>query len=381
MNRRVRVGLFLSALVLWASSRTDTLANPPWQRMSLFSKVDADPDKEYPLTEDSGPWVIMAATFSGEGAQEQAKELVQELRSRHHLPAYTHDMTFDFSRGTNGRGIDRYGQPLRMRYQRELIHEHAVLVGDFDAVDDPQAQKVLKKLKYLKPECLDLKKRVQDGKKESRSLAAFRIAQQVVQDVAQSSKKDKGPMGHAFVTTNPLLPDEYFAPKGVDKFVLSINKKVKYSLLDCPGRYTCVVATFTGGVLIDQQLIQDVEEGRGKMGSQLAEAADKAHKLTEALRAKGVEAYEFHDRNASLVAVGSFDQLKIEAADGNTQIHPQLAKLMSTYGAARSGTPEQKVPAIRSKSLEGIPFDVNPYPVEVPRRSISADYDRSLSQR
>jgi hypothetical protein len=28
------------------------------------------------------------------------------------------------------------------------------------------------------------------------------------------------------------------------------------------------------------------------------------------------------------------------------------------------------------KDLDGIPFDIQPMPVEVPRRSIGADYDR-----
>jgi len=37
-------------------------------------------------------------------------------------------------------------------------------------------------------------------------------------------KKRKGPLGKAFVTSNPLLPAEYFVPKGIDQFVVSMNK-------------------------------------------------------------------------------------------------------------------------------------------------------------
>ena len=53
-------------------------------------------------------------------------------------------------------------------------------------------------------------------------------------------------MRNAFITTNPLLPDEYFVPKGLDRLVLEMNEPVKYSLLDCPGKYTVKIATFTG---------------------------------------------------------------------------------------------------------------------------------------
>ena len=54
-------------------------------------------------------------------------------------------------------------------------------------------------------------------------------------------------MGHAFITTNPLLPADYYAPrKGIDELVLRMNKGVTHSLLDCPGKYTVQVAHFMG---------------------------------------------------------------------------------------------------------------------------------------
>ena len=53
-------------------------------------------------------------------------------------------------------------------------------------------------------------------------------------------------MERHFLTTNPLLPRDYFVPKGLDKFVVDMNKGVKHSLLDCKGQYSVKVATFTG---------------------------------------------------------------------------------------------------------------------------------------
>ena len=68
-----------------------------------------------------------------------------------------------------------------------------------------------------------------------------------------------------------------------------------YSLLDCPGKYTVQVATFKGKVIIQQNEIRAIEDGK-PMESELAEAAQKADKLARALRMKGYEAYQFHDR-------------------------------------------------------------------------------------
>ena len=44
-------------------------------------------------------------------------------------------------------------------------------------------------------------------------------------DVVLTGRKHKGPLAHAFITTNPLLPADYYAPKGgVDEFVRRLNK-------------------------------------------------------------------------------------------------------------------------------------------------------------
>ena len=49
-------------------------------------------------------------------------------------------------------------------------------------------------------------------------------------------EREARPMGQAFFTRNPLLPREYFVPKGVDPFVAKMNEGVEHSLLDCPGQ-------------------------------------------------------------------------------------------------------------------------------------------------
>jgi hypothetical protein len=153
---------------------------------------------------------------------------------------------------------------------------------------------------------------------------------------------------------------------------------VKYSLLDCPGRYSCKVATFKGTVLIDQKLIEEVENGK-KLPSRLEDAALKAHELTMALRAKGYEAYEFHDRYMSMVTVGSFNSVGTPRADGQIELDPRLHALMETFSAEKKIVAGQPPKVGDPKTLLKIPFDVQALPIEVPHRPINSAYQRSLT--
>jgi hypothetical protein len=354
------------------------VAAPPWERLLTANRVEADPNRTYTITEENGPWMIMVQSFSGDGAEEQARQLVLELRKRYKLPAYMHPMHFEFGE-TNGLGVDRYGGPVRMRYQRgPETREIGVLVGNYSSVDDPDAQEALKRIKYMRPETLE----VQEGKKINSSLAGLRYLQKQFLP-ANNEKRNRGPMSHAFVTTNPVLPKEFFASKGLDPFVVKMNDKVEFSLLKCPGKYTVQVAHFTGRVILDQKEIRAVKSGK-QIESKLAEAADKAHRMTEALRRKGYEAYEFHDRAASIVTVGSFNQVGTPRQDGRTEIDPKIHAIMKTFGGEQVTLPGQASASMKPKSItegrESIPFDIQPIPVEVPRQSISAAYSRTASR-
>ncbi|MEY3206405.1 MAG: hypothetical protein RLZZ21_2736, partial [Planctomycetota bacterium] len=98
--------------------------------------------------------------------------------------------------------------------------------------------------------------------------------------------------------------------------------------------------------------------------SRLVEAADKAHRLTEALRRQGWQAWEFHDRDSSIVCVGSIDQLSMPQGGGRAAVHPEITRIVAGLGpdpaALASG---QVVP----RSFDGIMLDVQPKPIDVPR--------------
>ncbi len=366
-------GLGFAALVL-ASGLAGSAAwgAGPWDKLLTASRVDSDQNKSYALTEQNGPWMIMACSFTGEQAGEHAKDLVLELRKRYKLPAYVYEKKFDPGKDIQGRGVDEFGRPKKMKLQRGEgpIEEVAVLVGDYQAVDDPEAQETLRKLKFYEPECLSAK----GGKKTSLSLAGFRWLQSAVLS-SDNPKKKKGPMGHAFVTTNPLLPVDYYVPKGLDPLVIKANEGVKYSLLDCPGKYTVQVAHFTGRVVLKQNEIAAIENGK-EMESQLAKAAYMAHKLTEALRMKGYEAYEFHDRYASIVTVGSFDSIGQKGPDGVIEMDPRVKATIDRFKADQ----KQNAPgAVSAQALVGIPFDPQPIPVHVPKRSVATAFGRNAT--
>jgi hypothetical protein len=382
--------LWLIVGALWAACYAADAA-PPWSQLISAHAVDAEPDKAYAVSEDNGPWMIMACSFSGSGAEKQAQDLVYELRKRYKLPSYTYKGRFDPGEA-QGRGIDKYGNPLKWKYNKYSnsddkekarhpeLTEVAVLVGNYQSAEEPEAHNTLQTIKYATPQCLDVK----EGKRTNQTLGGWRTIERQLYEAVGSQKKKTGPMGHAFVVPNPHLPPDYFSPGNrVDPLVLEMNKNAEFSLLDCPGKYTVQVATFKGEVIIKQEDIQAVQNGSKEMKSGLAAAADKAHELAQALRMKGYEAYEFHDRYQSIVTVGSFNSLGGRRSDGGVNFNPDILAVVQRFGT--DPTTGEKLDPTFQKALEasgvdkpvigqsliGIPFDIRPTPIEVPKRSIS----------
>ena len=150
--RRFTISFLLLSAV--ATAHADTR----WTSFIPFRKsVEADTSSRYELTEEHGPWLILAASFAGQGAEKQAHELVLELRREFNLPAYVNYKEFDFTEPIEGKTIDRYtGDWAKMKYANySKFDAYAVLVGDFATSDDPDMQKTLEKIKYMRPSCLD----------------------------------------------------------------------------------------------------------------------------------------------------------------------------------------------------------------------------------
>ncbi len=378
--RKVCRALAAVGLVGWLLS---TAAAAPWDKLISSRRVEADPRKSYDLKDSNGPWMILACSFSGPKADQQARDLVLELRQRYKLPAYRYDKKFDLGEELYGLGVDKYGNPKRMKYVRDnaAVEEIAVLVGDYPSAEDPDAQATLKRLRYYQPECLKLG----GGRQTARSLAGWRAFEAAMLHPG-SEKKQRGPMGRAMVVNNPLLPREYYVPQGLDEVVLRANEGVEHCLLDCPGRYTVMVAHFIGrSKLILQE--KDAEQSLSLMkktkadDSPLVKAAENAHLLTVALRRRGVEAYEFHDRGASIVTVGSFNSYGTPRPDGVTELDPRIVKIMEMYKGASAQYPGGAAMPQRLKELPDIPFDIQPIIVQAPKRPINSPQRRQTASR
>ncbi len=287
-----------------------------------------------------------------------------------------------------------------------------MLVGEFPTIDDPEAQSLLERVKMLEPETL----KVGEGESTAQSLATVRQFNRYIKEQLGKPVR-QGPMGHAFMTRNPLLPKEYFAPPGVDADVAKWNEGIEHSLLNCPGKYTIKVATFRGRSSLKAANFgtEDHVVRQAREDDPLVLAVKNAHLLTEALRSKGWEAYEFHDRYESYVTVGSFDEMQ-HTEDGRLATSSRKAQvIIDTFGAAtpnssfdRSAYQElgmrddqiQKVEREQEKIKEqfknrfsqglgqmsegfypkrfvGLPFDIQPCPIEAPKKSISSAYVRN----
>ena len=362
--------VIVTSLVSMASPRA--WADPPRLSFIPFKRIDADPNKKYQLTEANGPWLIMASSFVGPNAEKQSHELVMELRSQFKLPAYVHKHHFDFSQRVEGLGLNRKGKVKIMKHASgQAFDEFAVLVGNYDSIEDPNADKALHKLKHADPKCLKL---TQD-EGASHRFGDLRDYYKLVQ--LELGKQDvKGPMGNAFVVRNPLIPEDYYTA-GIDPFVLKMNEKIQYSALKIPGKYSVKVATFTG---YSTNRLDEIEKAKKNKTTKLEEAGEKAHTLTLALREQGVEAFEFHDRHESMVTIGSFDSIGEPRADGKTEINPSIHRLMEMYGAKRQSLPGQPAVGLMPRTLKSIPFDVQPMPVQVPKASLGAKYARDRNE-
>lgn len=341
----------------------------PFDTLFPFSKVDADPNKDYKLTEDDGPWLILACTFRGAGAESQAKRLVYELRKHSQLEAYSLYRSYDFTGTVYGRGVDKNAAPVKMKYANERqFNEIAVLVGNFEDIGSSDAQETLKVLKHLHPKCLQVNK----GGSTSQVYAFFREVQRRIN--LDPDKHERGPMGKAFFTRNPLLPASYFEQKGVDPFIEQLNEDVEYSLLDNPGRFTVQVAKFTGNVSYN---IQKGFNANEKLSNKLVIAAENAHKLTMALRAQNIQAFEFHDRTSSIVTVGAFANVGTRQFNGTMELDPRIKGIINAYKAQRQFAPGATQVSVKPRRLAGIPFDVTPEPIPVPGKAVSSSFARN----
>jgi len=349
--------------------------------LAVAGRVEADQEKDYPLAKDNGPWMIMVASFYAKDTSDEArrnvrakaKELALEIRRELKIPAYTYEMHSNFGKDvkavryrrpkvTSWREED--GPPPEMAAEAEDLDVNdvrtttrvrefdqvAVLAGNYANID--QARQVLEsKVHAFVPKSVVNMFTLppKDGK-----------AAPGRQVMLLPEKAKNRPLWRAFATPNPFVPREYLQAQNEDPLILQMNRG-PLSLFDCPGKYSVVVATFAGRTMVEYHA-EKLKAFERRLATEeqdrLERAAVDAFELAKALREAGWEAYVFHERNASMVAVGSFQN----ATD------PWLKKTIETFKPTEPKGGAQ----VRPKRLGRFQFSANPLPITVPRRDTAS---------
>ncbi len=209
-----------------------------------------------------------------------------ELRNDYGLPAYIL-RTRDFPQRSNIRNVpptaaDYVRQPNLTEPEKTRTYDEAVvLVGDEKSLHD--SEKLLKKVKSIKPKCLN----------SNPSIFHWREG-----------------LSKALRTTNPFVPTQELFPAKSDALVKQMNGG-PHSVMNCPGHYSLQIAEFSGRASFNPK---DPSFGDTFLKkSPLARAADDAEKLADVLaknpeiRKTGFLPYVFHDRTSSKVLIGAFN--------------------------------------------------------------------------
>jgi hypothetical protein len=268
--------------------------------------VEADPSKDYAVTPEAGAWMICATCYVGPQAVQLAHEMVLEIRTRYHLPAYVMNKG-EQEREEQRKKVEEIHKkypdakvPLRVT---RIEDQCAVLVGGYKDMD--AANRALKDVKKLPPP---------SSQKLMPVLAQARPVDQANKDTNMVLEGGYvNPFLNSFVVPNPTIPREQRAVENnkPDPFLKKLNAGERYSIFHCKKPWTLAIAAYQG-LSVVAPASKDPSFWRklfGESGGEMLEASGQnAHNLAEVLRTKGFEAYVFHTRRGSIVTVGGFDR-------------------------------------------------------------------------
>lgn len=261
-------------------------------------------DLAHPLTRQAGPYLIKVASFVGDAHRAYAEALATELREKQRLQTYVYLYQHQVEGLMTDEEAEKFSDAYGIRPRRKVPLSQppvnwVVLVGDFPAIDDPQAQKTLTKIRKLNV-----------GSVPREIWDQYRINPEgEMRGIAQR----RSPLSSAMIVPNPhpqaAKPVKQISPDTV-RLILELNSGSPHSVYNNPHPYTLAVAQFQGGSVYGEEKKKSVFGGGSPIApdkSPLHQAAQQAISIAEALRQLGWEAYVFHGQYASLVCVGGFD--------------------------------------------------------------------------
>ncbi len=122
------------------------------------SKISADPNQEYTLGKEHGPWMIMVATFhaTGDGETDEGKtpeqaahDLIIELRQKDPRLRLHLRRKSERIRTTDRQGREEIRKPLRR------VTTTCVFAGNYPSLSDEKAQATLKWVKKYSPKAFE----------------------------------------------------------------------------------------------------------------------------------------------------------------------------------------------------------------------------------
>ena len=374
----------LPAAILVACCLTTFVTHCDAQGFRLFRRnQQQQPKVAYHLDENSGPWLIMCASFDGMHGKQDAARLAEELSTKFkNVYVYHRQVDLGKKLANKGRGFAKPkaggkenvpAREMKPVNGSQVRDEYAVLIGDFAKIDDASAQRALAEVKRLQPQSLQ---HLAQGNEDS-TLASARMRAQ--SDAIFGTENSNGwkamnnqsiqagqPLKFAFLMANPLLSETYFSSQRIDPYIIKINTGLPNSLLNNKKKYSVKVASFSGKTIVKKNDIDRLRNARPS--DSLMKAEQRASILASYLRKKGFEAYEFHDRYESYVCVGGFDWVSKEVG-GVKQPNPEVEKIVRTFrGRSTANGVVFHGYKLPGKLLSaGITCDSNPVTVTVPK--------------
>ena len=259
---------------------------------AAHARVEADPNKEYPITPEAGPYVICVKAYIGGSAHEMANRLTLHLR-QNNWPAYVFDYTAEERRVAKEWLDARYANvppDLRPHKTIRVEEQWGVLIGgyrDFDSASSDIAN--VKKTKEPPTKDVDF---VDVETRQAFQLSAY---------------------AQCIATRNPMVRVQKTDPSAADPAWKRLNDGRPYNLLTkCGKPWTLAVAQFQGRGVIQPRSasskLLDVIGLGGKSGDVLEASAAQAEEVARYLKENmHLETYVLHTRTGSVVTVGGYE--------------------------------------------------------------------------
>ncbi len=270
---------------------------------SARAGVEADPNKDYIITPEVGPFAICVRGYSGDAAREKAHDVVLLLRQTG-WPAYMYDFSAEEERKAKEILDERYRNypPDYPRHHTIRVQKHwGIFIGGFKSLED--AGKAAGRLK----------REPKEKWPDTKYCDAF------YDPLGKEKTYQLNPYAQAFGSRNPTYREEKKQDTSEeDAIIKRLNTGRPYNMLACAGHYTLIVKLFEGGRVIQAQSTSDkfLETlGLGKEGEVIDATRKQAEEVARVLREQmKLEAYVLHTPTGSVLSIGSFADPESPAA-------------------------------------------------------------------